>query len=54
MYDCGGPWGYAHLLEVLADPQHPDHAARLAWVGGPVDPTGFGLEGVQDALATLR
>jgi hypothetical protein len=22
--DCGGPWGYQHLLEVLADPAHPE------------------------------
>jgi len=23
--DCGGNWGYQHLLEVMADPAHPEH-----------------------------
>jgi hypothetical protein len=23
--DCGGPWGYRRLLEILADPGHPRH-----------------------------
>ncbi len=26
--DCGGPWGYAELLEVLADPDHQEHKER--------------------------
>jgi hypothetical protein len=24
--DCGGPWGYAELLEAIADPKHQRHA----------------------------
>lgn len=31
--DCGGVWGYADLIEVLADPRHPEHADRLEWLG---------------------
>lgn len=31
--DCGGPPGYAHLLEVLADPGHPEHDAMKEWAG---------------------
>jgi hypothetical protein len=26
---CGGPPGYEHLLEALADPDHEDHDERL-------------------------
>jgi hypothetical protein len=33
--DCGGPWGYAHLLDVLADPDHEEHEHLCEWVGLP-------------------
>ncbi|HEY6795696.1 MAG TPA: plasmid pRiA4b ORF-3 family protein, partial [Kineosporiaceae bacterium] len=29
--DCGGPRGYAHLQEVLADPAHPEHEHLRGW-----------------------
>jgi hypothetical protein len=31
--DCGGVWGYADMLNVLANPEHEEHGARLAWLG---------------------
>lgn len=31
--DCGGTPGYARLLQVLADPSHPDHADLKDWAG---------------------
>jgi hypothetical protein len=31
--DCGGIWGYQELLEILADPGHPEHSDRLEWLG---------------------
>lgn len=31
--DCGGIWSYEAMLEVLADPAHPDHATSLEWFG---------------------
>lgn len=37
--DCGGPWGYANLLEAVRDPKHPEHADTLDWLGDGFDPT---------------
>jgi hypothetical protein len=31
--DCGGVWGYEHLLEVLADPAHKEHDDMREWLG---------------------
>jgi hypothetical protein len=31
--DCGGPWGYANLREILADPRHDEHREMLEWLG---------------------
>jgi Plasmid pRiA4b ORF-3-like protein len=31
--DCGGPWGYANLRAILADPSHDQHQAMLEWLG---------------------
>ncbi len=46
--DCGGVWGYAELLETLADPQHPEHAELLGWCGGPIDAEDFDPEEVNE------
>ena len=43
--DCGGPYGYAGLLETLFDPSDPDHEGMTAWVdaikGYTFDPEQF-------------
>lgn len=53
--DCGGAPGYEHLLEVLADPAHPEHDELAEWIGRPVDPAAFDPEAADTALqATPR
>lgn len=52
--DCGGDWGYARLLRVLNNPQHPEHEERLEWVGSDFDPKAFDLEEVNQALKELE
>ncbi len=43
--DCGGVWGYAELMEILADPAHPERAERLEWVDEEdFDPEAFDIE----------
>jgi hypothetical protein len=51
---CGGSWGYAHLLEALADTAHPEHEELSEWVEGPVDPASFDLGRVNAELQRLR
>ena len=36
--DCGGPFGYAELLDALAEPTREDHAERLEWLDDRFDP----------------
>jgi len=52
--DCGGPPGYAELLDVLADPGHEDYDRMLAWAGGQFDPTEFDLVVANAALQQMR
>ena len=41
--DCGGAWGYRHLLEVLSDPEHEEYEDVFEWVGEEFDPEYFDL-----------
>lgn len=49
--DCGGPWGYAEFLAAIADPAHPEHAERRAWVGEDFDPEEFDVADADMAVA---
>lgn len=49
--DCGGPQGYADLLEALRNPRHPDHESKVEWVGLGFDPASFDVKNVNDGLA---
>jgi hypothetical protein len=44
--DCGGPWGYTELKEILADPAHDRHQEMLDWLnlddGSAFDPKAVG------------
>jgi len=48
--DCGGIWGYANLLEIMADPEHEEYEDMMDWLGGEFDPTAFDKEEVNDSL----
>ncbi|MGC8506453.1 MAG: plasmid pRiA4b ORF-3 family protein [Thermoplasmata archaeon] len=42
--DCGGVPGYYDLLEILADPKHPDHSYMKKWAGKGYDPERFSVD----------
>lgn len=56
--DCGGVWGYAELLSILADPSHPEHAERARWASrwgsATLDPERFDPSEFAHNLRTLR
>ena len=52
--DCGGPYGYANLLEAISDPEHEEHEDLLDWIGDDFDPEAFDLAGINKALKRLR
>jgi hypothetical protein len=56
--DCGGTGGYQELLEILADPSHPEHEERVMWVGewggGTLDPESFDTSEFEENLDFLR
>lgn len=55
--DCGGPWGYANLLEILADPKHSEYKEMREWLGldkgEELDPNAFDLDDVNLELKSL-
>lgn len=53
--DSGGVWGYADLLEILADPANPNYEEMAMWAGGPIDPEAFDLKKANKLLqASLK
>lgn len=52
--DCGGVWGYANLLEVIEDEDHPEHEDILEWLGEEFDSEAFEVEAVNKALKRIK
>ncbi len=51
--DCGGPPGYANLLEAIADPEHEEFDEYIEWVGKDFDPEEFSLATTNAALQRI-
>jgi hypothetical protein len=45
--DCGGPHGYARLLETIADSTDEEYEGMMEWLGGSFDPETFRPEQVR-------
>jgi len=44
--DCGGPWGYKELLEIIKDKNHEEYEEKMEWLGGEFDPEHFDVKEV--------
>ena len=51
--DCGGPWGYENLLEILGDPKHEEYNNMLEWCG-KIDPEAFNIEDTDKILRNSK
>lgn len=52
--DCGGIYGYYHMLDAAADPDHEEHDELIEWLGDDFDPEAFDIDEVNDVLAQWR
>ena len=52
--DCGGPWGYAELKDILADASHDQHQEMLDWLGLDItsafDPNAIATDQIEQEL----
>ncbi len=51
--DCGGPWGYQSLLEVINDPTHPDYSTLSEWIPPNFAPEQFSLPAINAKLQRI-
>jgi hypothetical protein len=53
--DCGGPWGYADLKAILAEPSHEQHQEMLDWLGldntTTFDPNAVTIDQIEEEVA---
>ncbi|MBV9661848.1 MAG: plasmid pRiA4b ORF-3 family protein [Acidimicrobiales bacterium] len=52
--DSGGPQGYEHLLDALAEPTDVEHDEVMAWLGDGFDPERFDPVQINRRLEPLR
>lgn len=52
--DCGGPWGYAEMMQAVADPDHPERDELLEWLDEDFDPTQFDRDELNAGLGMLK
>ena len=51
--DSGGPWGYAELLEAIADPKHERHAELSEWLPDDFNPNIVDADWLAKEVAVL-
>jgi hypothetical protein len=56
--DCGGPWGYERLKEILKDPKHEEYKEMKEWIGiedihDRFHPEAFDIEYINELLSEI-
>lgn len=51
--NSGGPWGYAEMLQVRADPEHDEHEETVDWLGFDFDPDFCDIGDINATLGLL-
>jgi hypothetical protein len=52
--DCDGIGGYYDFLEIIKNPDDPEHDQMLEWVGGSFDPETFKLDDINQQLRKIK
>jgi len=52
--DCGGVYGYYHLLDAIGDPEDEEHEDLLEWIGGGYNPDAFSVDEINRRLAPAQ
>jgi hypothetical protein len=53
--DCGGVPGYYRFVEIMADPDDPEHADMVDWIGRESwEPAAFDLDEINERLAEMK
>lgn len=52
--DCGGLYGYMHLLDVLSHPRHPEHEEMKEWYDGDWDAAAFDVVATNRCLSKVK
>jgi len=52
--DVGGVWGYANMLDAIANSKHGEHEQYVEWLGDTFDPEAFDPKVVNRMLRRIR
>lgn len=48
--DCGGPYGYMNMLQVIENPKDEEYENIMEWLGGDIDPEYFSADEVNAVI----
>jgi len=52
--DIGGLWGYYAMLDIIADPKHPEYDEMIERIPEDFDPDAFDLDGINKLLKPFQ